>query len=603
MAGPLLVRILSDLEGWDKSRRSVSELAQWPWHARLRRSSPGGTHSEGDASLVASSLPEALLLATCALTCNAEIDAVQRDRPGQTSGSLLNTGDLMLKRNVVTVVFIIVFSGIATAGNAISGRIEQDCVWSGRLTVGGDITVAAGATLTVKPGTRIEFSDGVRLSVYGRLLAEGTEDQTITLVAQGELRVGAWHGVVLSPHANADSGHPRGSRFSHCRIRGAVQAISVTGAGASPHSIKACQITQCQLVGIQVKSTRDVVVARCHIRKCGSVDQRPSGAILVDQSRHCRLLDNVIDNCAGYGVQLARSSDNTVRGNTVTRVRGRHRKPDGMGIALHEAHRNLVLSNKVSGVNYMCLYMGDSADNLIIDNELRDSPDGLGMTGPKAARNIIRDNRIYGSWWGQIYFTNRAHDNLVQDMTVSGGDAGTTQWYAGPNTFQDCEFLGCGPIAYKGGVKAIFRRCTMRLGRGDEDLWTEFEPDCTLIDCNIRKDHIGFSKGTTKNSQIIFKRTFTVSVVSAATGKPIAGATLIANSDGIQSLTQSTDKKGRARLELREGVVGKSDGWREAGDYSLSVKAKGFRPAQPVSINGTKAVTTLHISLTRLENQ
>ncbi|MEE3369250.1 MAG: right-handed parallel beta-helix repeat-containing protein [Planctomycetota bacterium] len=509
----------------------------------------------------------------------------------------------MLKQIVVAVMFVILFAGLAAADNAVSGRIDQDCVWSGRLTVSGDVTVTAGATLTVKPGSHIEFSNGVRLSVHGRILAGGTKDQPITLLAQAEVAAAAWHGIVLSPRPNAERGRPRGSRFSHCRIRGAVRAISVTAEAASPHRLKACQITQCQLVGIQVRSARDVVVDGCHISKCGSVEQRPSGAIVVTQSRHCRVLDNVIENCAGYGVQLEQSSDNTVRGNTVTSIRGRHRKPDGMGIALHEANRNLVLSNKVSGMNYMCLYVGDSADNLIIDNELRNSPDGLGMTGPKATRNIIRDNRIYGSWWGQIYFTNRAHDNLVQDMTVSGGDAGITQWYAGPNTFQDCEFLGCGPIAFKGGVKAIFRRCTMQLGRGNEDLWTEFEPDCTLIDCNIRKDHIGFSKGTTKKSQIIFKRTFTVNVVNADTGKPVVGATLTANSDGDQSLTQSTDKKGGARFELLEGVVRKGDGWREAGDYSLSVKAKGFRSVQPVSINVTGAVTSLLISLTRLANE
>ena len=509
----------------------------------------------------------------------------------------------MLKRNVVAVLFVILFTGVAAADNRVSGRIDQDCVWSGRVTVSADVIVTAGVTLTVKPGTLIEFSDGVRLSVHGRLLAEGTEDQTITLTSQGDLRAGAWHGVVLSPRPNADSEPPRGSGFSHCRIQGAVHAISVTAEAASPQSIRACQITQCRRVGIQVKSARGVVVDRCHISKCGNVEQRPSGAIVVAHSRHCRLLDNVIENCAGYGVQLDQSSDNTVRGNTVKSIRGRHRKPDGMGIALHEANRNLVLSNKVSSMNYMCLYLGDSADNLIIDNELRNSPDGLGMTGPKATRNIIRDNRIYGSWWGQIYFTNRAHDNLVQDTTITGGDAGITQWYAGPNTFQDCKFLGCGPIAFKGGVKAIFRRCTIRLGRGNEDLWTEFEPDCTLIDCNIRKDHIGFSKGTTEKSQITFKRTFTVSVVNADTGKPVAGATLTANSGGDQSLTQSTDKRGRAQLELLEGVVRKGDGWKEAGDYSLSVKAKGFRPAQPVSINATGAVTSVHISLTRLSSE
>ena len=496
-----------------------------------------------------------------------------------------------------------VMSAVHSAGpphvTKLSGQIDKDTVWSGRVEVSNHVSVAAGVTLVIKPGTRVAFADGVGLSVHGQLLAEGTEDKPITLVPLGKLRPDAWRGVVLAPRSHATAGGlPEGSRLSGCHIAGALEGLSIIASAASPHRVVACRFEKCERIGVRVEATSDVVVEGCQITHCGHVERRPSGAIHVSHSRHCRIVDNVIEDCAAYGVQLYESSDNTVQGNTIKGIGGRSRKPDGMDISLDTgSNRNLVLSNKVSGMNYMCLYIGNSAENLIIDNELRNSPDGLGMSGPKSTRNIIRSNRIYGSWWGQIYFTSRAHDNLVQDLIVSGGDAGITMWYAGPNTFENCEFRGCGPIAFLGGVKVTFRRCKIQLGRGNDDLWTEFEPDCTLIDCNVRKDHIDFSKGTTKNSQIVFKRTFVVIVVDEATGKPVPGASVTATVTGKKPLAVTTDSVGRARLELFEGTVGKDRGFEASGSYEVVVKANGFAPAQPLSIEPTSPITTLRVSL------
>ena len=408
----------------------------------------------------------------------------------------------------------------APDGTQVRGQIDRDTVWSGRLEVTGDVVVASDATLTLNPGTRVAFANGARLTVHGRLLAEGTEKRPVTLTARGELQRGAWHGIVLAPQPDGtDEILPEGSRLSACRIKGAVHTVWVVASASSAHGVASCQITRCRQTGVWLDGIRGAQIANNQITQCGSVDHRPSGAILVHRSGRCQVKDNSIQGCAAYRIGLLQSTDNTVRGNTIEDIDGRKRKPDGFGISLSTAsNRNLVLSNHVRGINYMCLYVGDSAGNLIIDNELRNSPDGLGMTGPTTTGNIVRRNRIYGSWWGQIYITSSAHDNLVQDTTVTGGDAGITLWASGPNTFENCVFHGTGPIALLGTSKALFRHCTIRLGVGANDLSTEFESSCELIDCNVRKDHIGFSKGTTDKSQIVFKRTLTVKVVDSESG-------------------------------------------------------------------------------------
>jgi hypothetical protein len=69
-----------------------------------------------------------------------------------------------------------------SAGTAVEGAIATDTVFAAANSpylVSGDLTVAAGATLTVEPGTTLFFGNESRLTVTGRLVAEGTEDQRI----------------------------------------------------------------------------------------------------------------------------------------------------------------------------------------------------------------------------------------------------------------------------------------------------------------------------------------------------------------------------------------------------------------------------------------
>jgi hypothetical protein len=70
------------------------------------------------------------------------------------------------------------------------------------------LTVPVGLTLTIQPGARIKFAPGASINVYGTLIAEGTEQDSIKFVRAG---TGApWEIRVYAP-ADAE--------FSHCLLK------------------------------------------------------------------------------------------------------------------------------------------------------------------------------------------------------------------------------------------------------------------------------------------------------------------------------------------------------------------------------------------------
>lgn len=84
----------------------------------------------------------------------------------------------------------------ATEGETVvRGAVAADSVWSGHVTVVGQVVVKKGATLTILPGATVRFSwldedangigDG-ELNVEGRLLARGTRERPIRFTSARE---------------------------------------------------------------------------------------------------------------------------------------------------------------------------------------------------------------------------------------------------------------------------------------------------------------------------------------------------------------------------------------------------------------------------------
>jgi predicted outer membrane repeat protein len=108
----------------------------------------------------------------------------------------------------------------------VGGLISEDTTWdAGLIRVTESVEVAENATLTITPGTKVEFAGFFRLLVRGRLWAVGLPHNQIHFTAEaGQLEEG-WDGIDFMniPAAN-DS-----SRLEHCRLSYAVARPSKNG--------------------------------------------------------------------------------------------------------------------------------------------------------------------------------------------------------------------------------------------------------------------------------------------------------------------------------------------------------------------------------------
>lgn len=91
-------------------------------------------------------------------------------------------------------------------GTNVSGAIAANTTWSaasGPYHVTANVTVNAGASLTIQPGTTVYFANGTRLTVNGLLNAVGTDTQRITFT-RDPAGTTTWNGIYFSNTAQAN---------------------------------------------------------------------------------------------------------------------------------------------------------------------------------------------------------------------------------------------------------------------------------------------------------------------------------------------------------------------------------------------------------------
>ncbi len=108
----------------------------------------------------------------------------------------------------------------------VGGLITEDTTWDADLIrVVESVEVASDASLTIAPGTRVEFAGFFRLLVRGRLWAVGEPESRIHFTASAEQLDEGWDGLeFLNIPAANDS-----SRLEHCNISYAVAQAAKNG--------------------------------------------------------------------------------------------------------------------------------------------------------------------------------------------------------------------------------------------------------------------------------------------------------------------------------------------------------------------------------------
>ncbi|MCD4745396.1 MAG: choice-of-anchor D domain-containing protein [Bacteroidales bacterium] len=110
-----------------------------------------------------------------------------------------------MKKNVLLIVIALLpFFGLYASSISVLDTISANTTWTGVDTVKvvGDIYVNNGITLTIAPGIFVEFQGHYKLDVQGRLLAIGTETNTITFTATNHST--GWNRIIFdgTPDSN-----------------------------------------------------------------------------------------------------------------------------------------------------------------------------------------------------------------------------------------------------------------------------------------------------------------------------------------------------------------------------------------------------------------
>ena len=113
------------------------------------------------------------------------------------------------------------------------GRIEQDTTWRDTVYVGGDVTIASGAILTLAPDTQVHFlpyhddTQGGLDSTRAELIVEGqlhAQAEGIVFCSANAASLGAdWYGIVIERGGLAD--------VSHATIRDGLRCLDAEMGG------------------------------------------------------------------------------------------------------------------------------------------------------------------------------------------------------------------------------------------------------------------------------------------------------------------------------------------------------------------------------------
>lgn len=224
------------------------------------------------------------------------------------------------------------------------GVLDKNTTWSGEILVKGDVEVAAGATLTIMPGTTVRFAKiepfgpeklhtekdnhlpRLEILVRGTLYAQGTKDQKITFAsAEASPKPGDWGGLNFNSSV--------GNIVEHCRIMHADTGVHVH----SSQVVVASNELRHNGTAIGNKNLKDNPV-KCVIPVLNNLITENGGGVIVGNGMS--VFRNEISKNQFFGVYGKNCDYAPVRFNTIS--------SNGKGVILYAVKAMLLSDNNIT---------------------------------------------------------------------------------------------------------------------------------------------------------------------------------------------------------------------------------------------------------------
>ncbi len=342
-------------------------------------------------------------------------------------------------------------SAVKTSGPAFRTNITAGDV-SGTWTIkrspyniSGEITIPNDSTLTIEPGVEVVFMGHYKFNVQGRLLAIGTEADTIRFTAQDT--DSGWHGIrfINTPHTN-DTSKMIYCSFTHGKANtGDYASLDRCGGAIMINGFSRVLVSNClfdsNMTSGDVTATGGpgVCIFRASPRITNSTfvnntgDDGSAGAIKCDFASEAVISNNIIANntsvcgailCAYDSLNRPRVSGNTIFNNVATY--------GGGGIFIYggshaRIENNVIHHNQAPfGAGIVCT---DAGNPVLINNTIvyNNAESGGGIFCDGSGNPIFVNNIVWGNAGGQIicqppvlsrFFYNNIQDGAQEDGNI-----------------------------------------------------------------------------------------------------------------------------------------------------------------------------------------
>jgi len=338
-------------------------------------------------------------------------DTVLLVRFNPTHFITLNDTIKILNNSMDYPVVNIKLAGEVTTLSSFDGNITSNTTWDeDTLLITGDVTVEKNATLTIKPGSIISFSDFYALNVNGALQAVGKATGMIVFKPNSE---NGWRGIrFLNKEANSDS-----SILEFCEIQ---RATATSGSPSKNNG-----------GGVYISHYPKIKISNC-IFHSNEADIS-GGAIFMEYSEGLIEHNFFFQNSATlYGGGIAAyNSTGVIRDNEFY-----HNAATINGGALFLFHNDInvynnMVSNNEANVKGGGIYLVNSSfrktdilNNIICNNEA--SSDGGGIfsesNGARFINNTVVMNKAGASGGGYYGMVNGTPLDTIINCIIWGND-------------------------------------------------------------------------------------------------------------------------------------------------------------------------------------
>ncbi|MFH2142697.1 MAG: right-handed parallel beta-helix repeat-containing protein, partial [Bacteroidota bacterium] len=299
---------------------------------------------------------------------------------------------------IIAVLFVLninLFAQTPISGGTVNGTWT---IVGSPYQINGEITIPDGTTLTIEPGVLVEFQGHYKLNVQGRLLAIGTEADTITFTVQPDSLATGWHGIRFdnTPAAN-DS-----SKIAYCKL----QYGNATGSSPDYHG-----------GAIYINSFSKLLIANNNIsNNSTSSNSGYGGGIYCSHANPIIINNNITNNSAdGNGGGICCSYANPIITNNT--IRNNSTAYSGGGIYFMAS--SIFLSDNVIRDNYASQRGGGIYGLSSVNSS------NISVALPFITNNIICNNTSDyeggGFYCNQLFTLSLKNNTICNNSSPTGG--------------------------------------------------------------------------------------------------------------------------------------------------------------------------------------